>query len=323
MTLPARREKSGAVPDANGCDPRDDRADKDQRDRDMGTSTMSTVQTERASDGYALERTPREYDRLRAQSQAWEPATRRLIDQIALAPGARCLDAGCGPGETMHLMAERVGPSGQVVGVDIDAALGGEAVRALHDAGHHQCEFVPLDVSCDEFPGGPYDLVYARLLLYHLPQRSAVLRGLWDAVAPGGHLLVQDYDLRAISVLPALASVDELARVVVAAFTAAGCDVHVGARLPELFVRAGIGSPDGTDVAGRLEALGDAHTVLTGVYQSIVPTAIARGITTQERAAALLVETVRDAARFPDRAMLWPLLVGAWKRKSVVGERGA
>ncbi len=144
-----------------------------------------------------------------------------------------------------------------------------------------------------------------------------------DAVAPGGHLLVQDYDLRAISVLPALASVDELARVVVAAFTAAGCDVHVGARLPELFARAGIGSPDGTDVAGRLDALGDAHTVLTGVYRSVMPSAIARGITTEERAAALLVETVRDAARFPDRAMLWPLLVGTWKRKPLAGERGA
>jgi ubiquinone/menaquinone biosynthesis C-methylase UbiE len=207
---------------------------------------MSTVQVERASDSYALERTSRDYDRLRDQSQAWEPATRRLIDQLALAPGARCLDAGCGPGETMRVMAERVGPSGQVIGVDIDAALGREALTALHDAGHRQCEFVPLDVSSDEFSGGPYDLVYARLLLYHLPQRSAVLRRLWDAVTPGGHLLVQDYDLRAISVLPALPSVDELARVVVAAFTAAGCDVHVGARLPELFARAGIGSPDGT-----------------------------------------------------------------------------
>ena len=54
---------------------------------------------------YALERTPREYERLRAQARIWEPATVRLLDRIALGAGASCLDAGCGPGETMRLLA--------------------------------------------------------------------------------------------------------------------------------------------------------------------------------------------------------------------------
>ncbi len=53
--------------------------------------------------------------------------------------------------------------------------------------------------------------MYARLLLFHLPQRVEVLARLWDAVAQRGHLVVQDYDIRGISVLPALASVGELA----------------------------------------------------------------------------------------------------------------
>ena len=252
-----------------------------RHDREKGTATMSTLQDARSS--YALERTAREYDRLRAQSQAWESASARLLDRIALAPGARCVDVGCGPGETMRLMAERVGPSGRVVGIDVDAAIGGQAVAMLRDAGHRHCEFLPADVSCDDVPEGPFDLVYARLLLYHLPERVAVLRRLWEAVAPGGHLLVQDYDLRAVGVLPALASVDELTRVIVAAFTAAGCDVHVGSRLPDLFVRSGVGPPDGTDVAGRLEPFGVGHALLTGVYRSLIPTAIARGITDEPR----------------------------------------
>ena len=283
---------------------------------------MSTVQAERASDSYALERTSREYDRLRAQSLMWEPATRRLLDQIALAPGARCLDAGCGPGETMRLMAELVGPIGARArgrrrrnggqrGVDDAASTPGIA-------GASSCTWTSAATS---FPEAPTTSSTPDCCSTTCRSASPTLRRLWDAVAPGGHLLVQDYDLRAVSVLPALASVDELARVVVAAFTAAGCDVHVGARLPELFARAAIGPPDGTDVAGRLDTFGDAHTMLTGVYRSLMPTAIASGITTDERAAALLAEIARDAARFPDRAMLWPLLVGAWKRKPVAGER--
>ena len=115
--------------------------------------------------------------------------------------------------------------------------------------------------------------------------------------------------------LPALASMDECLRVVVGAFSAAGCDVRVGARLPELFAQAGIGAPDGTDVAGRLEPLADAQRMFTAVFRSVLPAAIAHGITTEQRAAASLSEIAHDAQRFPDRPTLWPLLIGAWKRK--------
>src|SRR5918912_3741310 len=100
---------------------------------------MSTTVTV-ASDQYALARTPEEYERLRAQARVWAPVTARLLDRVGLAPGARCLDAGCGPGETMRLMAERVGPAGRVLGGDADAPLGAQALAMLHDAGHRQCE---------------------------------------------------------------------------------------------------------------------------------------------------------------------------------------
>jgi ubiquinone/menaquinone biosynthesis C-methylase UbiE len=277
---------------------------------------MSIAEAERPQDGYALERTPEEYERLRAQARVWEPATGRLFDQVGLAPGATCLDAGCGPGETMRLMAQRVGTSGRVTGVDVDAPLGAQAVAMLLDAGHRQCSFDRIDLTAGELvPGAPFDLVYARLLLYHLPQRVTVLKRLWDAVAPGGHLLVQDYDIRASGVLPALASTDECLRVVVGAFSAAGCDVGVGARLPQLFAQAGIGAPDGTDVAGRLEPLADAHRMFMAVFRSVLPTAITHDITTEQRAAASLSEIAHDAQRHPDRPALWPLLIGVWKRK--------
>src|SRR5918912_3663027 len=106
---------------------------------------MSTAEIERKA--YALARTPEEYERLRAQARVWEDATLRLLDRIGLAPGMRCLDAGCGPGETMRLMAERVGPAGRVVGVDADAALGAQALAMLHGAGHRQCEFAAADLT--------------------------------------------------------------------------------------------------------------------------------------------------------------------------------
>src|SRR3954463_10062636 len=170
-------------------------------------------------DPYALARAPEEYERLRAQARVWEPATARMLDRLGLGPGARCLDAGCGPGESMRLMAQRVGPAGRVTGIDVDVPLGEQALAMLGAAGHAQCDFARVDLTAgDAIPGAPFDLVYARLLLFHLPERVVVLRRLWDAVAPGGHLLVQDYDVRASGVLPEPDSIQEWKRVVLAAF---------------------------------------------------------------------------------------------------------
>jgi len=277
---------------------------------------MTTTEAARRQDNYALGRTPEEYDRLRAQARVWESATGRLLDQVGLARGASCLDAGCGPGETMRLMAQRVGPAGRVLGIDVDASLGAMALAALHGAGHRHCDFQAHDLTAGgPIPGAPFDVVYARLLLFHLPQRRAVLARLWDAVAPGGHLVIQDYDLRTVSVLPARDSVEEIGRVIIGAFTAVGCDVHAGARLPQLFVQAGAGVPDGTDVAGRIEPLGSGRQLLEHVFRSVLPTALAHGVTTGEGAAAALEAVGRDAADFAGIPMLWPLMIGAWKRK--------
>jgi ubiquinone/menaquinone biosynthesis C-methylase UbiE len=277
---------------------------------------MNATQAARHDDRYALGNTPEEYERLRVQARVWEAATARLLDEVGLGPGASCLDAGCGPGETMRMMAERVGPAGRVHGIDVDASLGAIALERLHGAGHRQCTFEPLDLTAAaSIPGAPFDVVYARLLLFHLPERVAVLARLWNAVAPGGHLVVQDYDVRSLSVLPTLESAEALRRVFMAAFVAAGADVHVGARLPQLFAQAGVGDPDGTDVAGRLESLASGRALLERVFRSVLPVALAHDITTETDAAAMLAAFDHDANRFPDRPFVWPLMIGAWKRR--------
>ena len=273
---------------------------------------MSAVEEQR----YSLGHTPAEYERLRAQARVWEAATARLLDAAGLARGATCLDAGCGPGETMRIMAARVGAAGRVTGIDLDAELGAVAVERLRAEGHHQCRFQPHDLASETpIPGAPFDVVYARLILYHLPQRAEVLSRLWDAVAPGGHLIVQDYEVRSLGVTPSLESVDEVHRVLIDAFGAAGCDVSVGLRLPQLFAQVGAGEPDGTDVAGRLEPLATGRMILERTFRSLLPVAVAHGITTDAQAAATLAALDRDADRFPDRPLMWPLMIGAWKRK--------
>jgi len=267
---------------------------------------------------YGLSRTAGEYERLRAQAASWEEASARLLDRIGLTDGASCLDVGCGPGETMRLMAERVGPQATVIGLDSDPQIGRAAQQMLHRLGHTGCRVRAHLVGADEaLPGGPYDLVFARLLLFHLPQRVEVLTRLWEAVAPGGHLLVQDYDMSVVggaSHLPAGAALGDL---LTTAFTGLGCDVRVGTRLPSLFAQAGIGAPDGTDVAGHLAALGPARAMFEQVVRAVLPAAVARGVVDAEHAETVLRDLAEQAERTPQDPVLTPLLIGAWKQRPV------
>lgn len=82
-------------------------------------------------DGYVLGRTSEEYQRLRWRARLWEQVTAQVLGRVGIGPGMRCLDAGCGPGEVMRLMAGRVGASGCVTGLDNDGRLGREALEVL------------------------------------------------------------------------------------------------------------------------------------------------------------------------------------------------
>ena len=55
-------------------------------------------------------------------------------------------------------------------------------------------EILEHDVAADPPPGGPFDLVHARLVLVHVPERDAALANMVAALRPGGVLLVEDAD---------------------------------------------------------------------------------------------------------------------------------
>ena len=216
----------------------------------------------------------------------------------------------------MRLMAQRVGPTGEITGIDTDPAVGERAIDVLHAAGHRQCTFAPVDPATDDaIPGAPFDLVYARLLLMRVADPVAVVRRLWDAVARGGHLVIQDYDARTIAVVPPLKGVAEFRRVFIETITAAGGRADIGHQLPLLLTQAGVGTPDGTDVAGRLESLSNLGPQFADAYRAILPAADSLGITTRERGRRDLNVLAGDVARHPDHVALSPLLIGVWKQK--------
>jgi len=74
-------------------------------------------------ENYLLAKQPSELERLRLQSLVWEPTGRQLLSKVGDGSGGRALDVGCGALGWLRILSEWVGPSGQVVGGDIDDSL--------------------------------------------------------------------------------------------------------------------------------------------------------------------------------------------------------
>lgn len=269
-------------------------------------------------DGYVLARNSDEYERLRVQARHWDEATRSTLEKIGLGLGGNCLDVGCGPGEVMRLLGERVGAKGSVTGLDSDARLGAEALAALSASGSTQYSFVDADLTKVAIVnGGPFDLVFARLVLIHMPNPVEVLVKLWSWVKPGGTLCIMNYDQRTIGSFPSDIASGRILEIIWDALKRTGKHTTIGAEMPWLFERAGIGVPDGTSYSGQVLSTVDFAERNPRVLVSALRDGIlSNRISTVEELAALDQQLEAEATKHSGY-VITASMVSTWKCKVV------
>ncbi|MGI9148751.1 MAG: methyltransferase domain-containing protein [Chloroflexota bacterium] len=105
-------------------------------------------------------------------------------------------DAGCGPVGALPILAELVGPSGVVVGVDTSAAALAQARGVLDEAGLTAVELVQADINADGLAAvsawAPYDLAICHLVLMHQANPAATLRTIARSLQPGARIVAID-----------------------------------------------------------------------------------------------------------------------------------
>jgi SAM-dependent methyltransferase len=136
-----------------------------------------------------------ERSRLALMSRLLDPMHRRHIESLAVDPCARALEVGCGNGSISAWLAERVGPRGQAVGLDLDLSL--VDVRAP------RLELRQGDIVAGPVDPGGFDLVTARAVLHHVTDVDAAIRNLAASLAPGGSILLIEPDFVPVSVAEA------------------------------------------------------------------------------------------------------------------------
>ena len=130
---------------------------------------------------------PGEDERLRLMSQLLDPTTRNTLAAVPIQPDWQCAEVGAGNGSVSTWIASKLGPGGQATAIDIDTSF-------MPSPTPTHFHVKKLDLTQDSLPDGAFELVTARAVLHHLPNRHQVLDGLLAAVRPGGYLLVEEPD---------------------------------------------------------------------------------------------------------------------------------
>jgi SAM-dependent methyltransferase len=120
--------------------------------------------------------------------QIWAPFGQAMFDAARLQPGERALDVGCGYATTTIEAAERVAPSGRVVGVDISAAMLETARQRVAAARLDNIELLEADAQVHPFDAGSFDAVTSRFGTMFFAGPEAAFANLARALRPGGRL---------------------------------------------------------------------------------------------------------------------------------------
>lgn len=176
-----------------------------------------------------------ERDRLADLELVLDPPTWVILSTLGSMEGWRCLDVGAGAGSVARWLCDRVGPGGYVVGTDLETGF-------LEESTLPNLEIRQHDIVSGQLETNSYDLIHARGVLEHLPEREVALANMVSGLKPGGVLVIQDADY--ISFVAQSDHHHELfdkgQRAFYKVISAAGWDLNFGRKTANALRRAGL-----------------------------------------------------------------------------------
>jgi 2-polyprenyl-3-methyl-5-hydroxy-6-metoxy-1,4-benzoquinol methylase len=220
-----------------------------------------------------------ELRRLAVQAELIDPVTRRLLVEAGVTRGMRVLDVGTGRGDVAFLIAELVGETGSVVGVDRAPPAVAVARERAERSSLVNVSFVEGDPAELTF-AAPFDAVVGRYVLQFQPEPSVMLRRVVTHLVPGGTVAFHEIDWTGYRSYPPVALWDRCCGLVLQALEAGGADTHSGSKLPSTFAAAGLPAPSMkmSAIVGAGANCGDAVRRLVGLVATLLPVIEERGL---------------------------------------------
>jgi SAM-dependent methyltransferase len=120
----------------------------------------------------------------------WDRYGRRTVDRLPLTSGMTVLDVCCGMGASAIPVAERVGPTGHVIAVDLAEKLLNKGSQRAAEQGLTNIEFRRADLESLPFPDRTFDAVLCVFGIFFVADLHGAVRELWRLVRPNGLLVI-------------------------------------------------------------------------------------------------------------------------------------
>ena len=133
---------------------------------------------------------------------------KQAIEAAAPQPGETALDVGCGPGTAAIVLAQKVAPVGEVIGIDASLEMI-DVARKKAKRERSTARFEPAAIESLPFTDGYFDLATSTFMLHHLPDdlQAKGLAEVRRVLKPSGRLAIADFSSESGSFLGHLLSV--------------------------------------------------------------------------------------------------------------------
>lgn len=250
--------------------------------------------------------------RLHVLHRVYSPAGKRVLLQAGLKEGMRVADFGCGVGATTRMLAEMVGPSGSVTGIDVDKAQLEQAAAWCARGELTNVSFVHATAYTTGLPRDAFDLVYCRFLLLHLTDPLSCLLEMRDVLKPGGILFVEDGDLASAESVPP-SSLEAFADLFSRLGPLRGVDYSLANHLYHFFKRVGFSDPK-LEIHQPALLEGEDRYLLQWTVAEAGPAFVDAGLISSDQLEQTLSE-MQDASEDRDLLILAPRMSLVWARK--------
>lgn len=241
---------------------------------------------------YALGHSEDELVRLGTQAAVIDPIFRRTLAEAGISRGMRVLDIGCGPGYVSTLLAEMVGPEGEIVGVDISETALRTARSRIEELGLKNIRFElgdPAKMTFDK----PFDAVVGRYILMFLPDPAATLRAVARHLKPNGILAFHEVSWGGARSLPPAPIFDACCRWLRDTVKWMKADPEMGMNLPAAFAAAGLPCPAmrvEQQIGGGEQAF-EAVRLIVDLIRTQLGSVVASGVASEDEVS---IETLMD-----------------------------
>jgi SAM-dependent methyltransferase len=185
---------------------------------------------------YPLETSAAEIERLECQRAAMADDSAIMLDRIGVSQGWSALDLGCGTGGITDLLAARVGATGRVVGLDMNADfLAYARARAASNT-----SFVSGDIYSTVPAGAPFDIVHMRFVASTAGDPERLIAQAKRLARDRGTVALQEPDGSTLDCYPPNAAWDALKAALLGAFAGVGSDLELARKLYALARASGL-----------------------------------------------------------------------------------